>query len=202
MKKRVGYYILFAVLILAFLVTGCKKKAKEDETSAKLTTQKETDVNTKAAIGPETKPEIKTSTEQATKEAATKVKSTEASETATKTLIDKNGSYYSKDDVALYIHTYGKLPSNFITKTEAKSLGWEGGSVEQYAKGKAIGGDKFGNFEGKLPSKKGRTYTECDIDTYKKSSRGAKRIIFSNDGLVYYTEDHYETFTLLYGEVN
>ena len=176
MKKRVSYYILFAVLILAFLVTGCKK-AKEEATSTKLTTQKETYVNTKP------------STEQASK-------------TATKPSIDKDGSYYSKDEVALYIHTYGKLPSNFITKTEAKALGWEGGSVEQYAKGKAIGGDKFGNYEGKLPSKKGRTYTECDIDTYKKSSRGAKRIIFSNDGLVYYTEDHYETFTLLYGEVN
>jgi len=197
-KKRVSYYILFAVLILAFLVTGCKKKDKEDATSTKLTTQKETGVNTKAATKVATEQEttkVQTISEKSTKTQAVSEKSTKAS-------IDENGSYYSKDEVALYIHTYGKLPSNFITKTEAKALGWEGGSVEQYAKGKAIGGDKFGNYEGKLPSKKGRTYTECDIDTYKKSSRGAKRIIFSNDGLVYYTEDHYETFTLLYGEVN
>lgn len=113
--------------------------------------------------------------------------------------IDENGEYTSKDDVALYIHTYGKLPSNFITKKEAKALGWEGGKLEPYAPGKSIGGDHFGNYEGQLPEKKGRTYTECDIDT-KGKKRGAKRIIFSNDGLIYYTDDHYETFTLLYGE--
>ncbi len=114
--------------------------------------------------------------------------------------IDEDGSYYSKDDVALYIHTYGKLPKNFITKSEAEKLGWEGGSVERYAKGCAIGGDRFGNREGRLPKKNGRYYTECDIDTLGKSSRGSKRIVFSNDGLIYYTDDHYETFTLLYGE--
>ncbi len=114
--------------------------------------------------------------------------------------IDEDGSYCSKDDVALYIHTYGKLPKNFITKSEAEKLGWEGGSVERYAKGCAIGGDRFGNREGQLPKKNGRYYTECDIDTLGKSSRGSKRIVFSNDGLIYYTDDHYETFTLLYGE--
>ena len=118
--------------------------------------------------------------------------------------LDENGSYYSKEDVALYIHTYGKLPSNFITKDEARALGWEGGSVERYAPGKAIGGDRFGNREGLLPKADGRYYTECDINTLGKDSRGAERIVFSNDGLIYYTADHYERFTLLYdanGEV-
>lgn len=114
--------------------------------------------------------------------------------------IDENGSYTSAADVGLYIHTYGKLPSNFITKNQARELGWEGGGLEKYAPGKCIGGDRFGNYEGNLPTKKGRFYTECDIDTLGANSRGAKRIVFSNDGLVYYTEDHYETFTLLYGE--
>lgn len=112
--------------------------------------------------------------------------------------IDENGSYTSKDDVALYIHTYGHLPHNFITKNEARELGWEGGSVEDYAPGCSIGGDRFGNYEGALPE--GKKYTECDIDTLGKSSRGAKRIVFSNDGCIYYTDDHYETFELLYGE--
>ena len=115
-------------------------------------------------------------------------------------VIDENGWYYSKDDVALYIHTYGKLPSNYITKKEAEKLGWSGGSVQKYKKGAAIGGSYFGNNEGLLPKKKGRQYYECDIDTDGKSSRGAKRIIYSNDGLIYYTDDHYESFTLLYGE--
>ena len=115
-------------------------------------------------------------------------------------VIDEDGWYYSKEDVALYIYTYGKLPENFITKNEARDLGWEGGSVERYKDGAAIGGDKFGNYEGLLPKKSGRKYYECDIDTNGKSSRGAKRIIFSNDGLIYYTGDHYESFELLYGE--
>ena len=99
-----------------------------------------------------------------------------------------------------HIHTYGCLPQNFITKNEARDLGWEGGSVQRYQEGAAIGGDKFGNREGILPKASGRQYYECDIDTDGKNSRGAKRIVFSNDGLIYYTEDHYESFILLYGE--
>ena len=102
--------------------------------------------------------------------------------------------------MALYIHIYGKLPQNYITKKEAEKLGWSGGSLEPYAPGKCIGGMKFGNYEGLLPEAPGRTYTECDIGTLGKSKRGAKRIVFSNDGLIYYTDDHYESFTLLYGE--
>ncbi len=115
-------------------------------------------------------------------------------------VIDEHGSYDSKEDVALYIHTYGHLPENYITKKEAEALGWSGGSVEKYAPGKCIGGTYFGNYEGLLPKKKGRTYYECDIDTLGRSSRGAKRIIYSDDGLIYYTADHYESFELLYGE--
>lgn len=115
---------------------------------------------------------------------------------------DEDGSYTSKEDVALYIHLYGRLPDNFITKKEAEALGWSGGSLEPYAPGKCIGGSYFGNYEGLLPKKKGRSYTECDIDTLGKKSRGSKRIVFSNDGLIYYTEDHYNTFELLYGEVD
>lgn len=114
--------------------------------------------------------------------------------------LDEDGTYNSKEDVSLYLHLYDHLPSNYITKNEARDLGWSGGSVEVYAPGCAIGGDRFGNREGLLPKAEGRTYYECDIGTIGQSSRGAKRIIFSNDGLVYYTEDHYESFTQLYGE--
>ena len=114
-------------------------------------------------------------------------------------VIDENGIYTSKEDVALYLYTYGKLPNNFITKKEAQALGWPGGSLEPYAPGKCIGGDRFGNYEGLLPTN--HKYTECDIDTLGAKSRGAKRIVFSNDcSLIYYTDDHYESFTLLYGE--
>ena len=114
--------------------------------------------------------------------------------------IDEDGEYTSKEDVALYIHTYRKLPKNFIKKSEAKKLGWEDGSLEPYAPGRSIGGDRFGNYEGLLPEAEGRRYTECDIDTMGRSSRGAKRIVFSNDGLIYYTGDHYKSLELLYGE--
>ena len=122
-----------------------------------------------------------------------------ASETEeTKPYIDPYGSYTTKEDVALYIHLYGELPLNFMTKKQARDLGWEGGSLEPVAPGMCIGGDWFGNYEGLLPED--REYTECDIDTLGAKSRGAKRIVFSDDGLIYYTEDHYESFELLYGE--
>ena len=114
--------------------------------------------------------------------------------------IQDDGTYTSKEEVAAYIHIYGHLPDNYISKKEAQELGWEGGSLEPYAPGKSIGGSYFGNYEGLLPEADGRTYTECDIDTQGKDSRGAKRIVFSNDGLIYYTEDHYNSFELLYGE--
>lgn len=114
--------------------------------------------------------------------------------------LDPDGVYTTKDDVALYIYLYGGLPDNFITKKEAQALGWEGGSLEPYAPGMCIGGSYFGNYEGLLPEADGREYIECDIDTLGAESRGAKRIVFSNDGLIYYTDDHYESFTLLYGE--
>lgn len=115
-------------------------------------------------------------------------------------LPEEAGSYTTKEDVALYIHLYGHLPGNFITKAEAQALGWSGGSLEPYAPGKCIGGSRFGNYEGLLPEKDGRTYQECDIDTLGAKSRGAKRLVYSNDGLIYYTGDHYESFELLYGE--
>ena len=112
--------------------------------------------------------------------------------------VQEDGWYDSKEEVALYLHTYGHLPSNYVTKREARNAGWEGGSLERFFPGCSIGGDVFRNLEEQLPKARGRTYYECDIDTAGQKSRGAKRIIFSNDGLIYYTDDHYESFTLLY----
>ena len=114
--------------------------------------------------------------------------------------LPEDGIYTSKEDVAYFIYLYGRLPDNFMTKNEARDLGWEGGSLEPFAPDMCIGGDRFGNREGLLPEAEGRYYTECDIDTLGAQKRGAKRIVFSNDGLIYYTEDHYESFELLYGE--
>ncbi len=129
------------------------------------------------------------------------VPETEASETEviiteTQYLLDPDGSYTTAEDVALYLHVFGVLPGNFITKNEARALGWEGGSLEEFAPGMCIGGDIFGNYEGVLPE--GVTYHECDINTLGASSRGAERLVYSVDGDIYYTSDHYETFELLY----
>ena len=126
----------------------------------------------------------------------------EVTEEDTDAVIDEDGHYTSKDEVALYLHTYGKLPSNFISKKEAEELGWkqkdgEAGQLHVVAPGMSIGGSSFGNREGLLPTKKGRKYYECDIN-YVKGSRGAERIVYSNDGLIFYTGDHYESFEQLY----
>lgn len=112
--------------------------------------------------------------------------------------VEEDGEYTSKDDVALYISTYNHLPSNYITKKEAEELGWQSnkGNLWAVTEGKSIGGDKFGNREGLLPSENGRKWFECDID-FDGSYRNAKRIVYSSDGLIYYTEDHYKTFTKL-----
>ncbi len=111
--------------------------------------------------------------------------------------INEDGEYTSKEEVAAYLHEFGHLPSNYITKREAQDLGWDSrsGNLDEIAPGKSIGGDRFGNYEGLLPSDK--KYKECDID-YDGGYRGSKRIIFSDDGDVYYTEDHYQTFEKLY----
>ena len=100
--------------------------------------------------------------------------------------------------VADYIHNYGHLPSNFITKSQAYALGWEPGEdLWDYAPGKSIGGDVFTNSERVLPTKSGRVWHECDIN-YNGGHRGADRLLYSNDGLIYGTTDHYNTFTRYY----
>ena len=107
--------------------------------------------------------------------------------------------YDTAPEVALYIHTFGWLPGNYITKKQAREdYGWEGGTLRKLAPGMSLGGDVFGNNEKKLPRAKGRTWYEADLETTGKKSRGEKRILFSSDGLIYYTSDHYESYTQLY----
>ena len=106
--------------------------------------------------------------------------------------LEEDGYYYDLEHVVLYLDHYGELPDNYITKSEARKLGWEGGTPERYLEGSAIGGDSFGNREGLLPD---GDYTECDLNTLGKDSRGAERLVFSDDGHYYHTEDHYESFT-------
>ena len=109
---------------------------------------------------------------------------------------EPTGPIIEPQAIADYIFKHGKLPDNFITKKEAQKLGWDSSYnyVSDVAPGKSIGGDRFGNYEGLLPSKKGRQWYEADC-YYTKGKRNAHRILYSSDGLVYYTADHYESFT-------
>ena len=118
---------------------------------------------------------------------------------APENMVEEDGIYSTPELVAAYIHTFNKLPSNYITKNEATKLGWVSskGNLWDVTDEMSIGGDKFGNREGLLPKKNGRQWYECDVNYYG-GYRGSERILYSNDGLIYYTDDHYESFMQLY----
>ncbi len=113
------------------------------------------------------------------------------------TCVSEEGQYTAPAFVAAYLHLFSRLPNNFLTKREAKALGWDSsqGNLQEVAKGKSIGGDVFGNYEEVLP--KGKRYRECDVN-YSGGPRGGERLVYSDDGDIYYTNDHYNTFKKLY----
>lgn len=203
MKKHISLILAAAMLFSLFAFVSCDEQTVNDVLDAALAVVEalpdaETDGYETAEDLSEPSPEGTEVTEEPVPEETEAPAEHEVIEEDE--AIDEDGSYDDRESVALYIHTYGKLPPNYITKAEAEELGWEGGSVEKYAPGMCIGGSRFGNYEGLLPKKDGRQYYECDIGTLGKNSRGAERIVYSNDGLIYYTGDHYESFELLYGE--
>lgn len=179
---------LLPLLMAAFLLCGCVMEVS--------TTPPQT-----ASTAVQTQPaeEATPAAEETTQ--ATEPPETEAPEEETAPALPEDGSYTTKEEVAAYLNLYGHLPDNFISKKEAKKQGWDGNArlLQQLFPGKSIGGDYFGNYEGSLPTAPKREYHECDIN-FNGKSRGAERIVFSNDGLIYYSGDHYETFELLYGE--
>ena len=89
----------------------------------------------------------------------------------------------------------GKLPENYLTKEEARKLGWKDkeGNLAKIIEGKMIGGNVYRNRDGKLPQANGRIWYEADIN-YTSGYRGTERILYSNDGLIFVTYDHYQTF--------
>ena len=202
---------LFLTLLLLTGLTGCTAgpASRESFVDLPIVTQGEQHSASSGAAAPSVRtteadePETKSAASEAelpVTQAAEETEKDSAPEIEAALSVTEDGVYDSKDEVALYLHCFGHLPSNYITKKDAERLGWSGGSLEPYAPGKCIGGSRFGNYEGLLPDAGGRSWTECDIDTLGAKSRGAKRIVFSNDGLNYYTDDHYEHFELLYGK--
>lgn len=106
-------------------------------------------------------------------------------------------SYTSAKEIALYLHTFGQLPHNFITQEVAASLGWDGGDLWAVAQGMSIGGDLYSDSSGLLPEQEERTWRICDVN-YRGGARGDERIVYSSDGLIFYTSDLGASFTQLY----
>ena len=212
MKYRIhkAFLWLMMTLMILFGVVGCGSNMTSEEKAqalqaagevveAMLEAAEATDDEREAAQDTRTEQTTDVGKASETEQTTASDKTTEPEQVAHTDELDEHGSYTSKDAVAAYIHTYGHLPDNYITKRDAEELGWNSkeGNLWEVAPGKSIGGSKFGNYEGLLPEKKGRKYFECDID-YEGGYRGAKRIIYSNDGLIFYTDDHYESFEQLY----
>ena len=155
------------------------------ETEPDPETEPEPETESLTETEPETAPETEPETESETEP-----------ETEVLSSVEWGQSYTTPEDVAEYIHIYSELPPNFITKNEAKKLGWESskGNLWDVAPNMSIGGDTFGNREGLLPDGK---YYECDVN-YNGGYRGSERLIFSDDGRIYYTNDHYQTFEQFY----
>ncbi|MGN0669453.1 MAG: hypothetical protein ACI4JZ_02790, partial [Oscillospiraceae bacterium] len=139
---------ILLTLLLLFGIVGCKNNQKTQDVGSSTTSSVES-----STVSSSTESSSETSSAESSSVSSSTESSSETSSAESSTesaVIDENGSYTSKDDVALYIHVYGHLPSNFIKKKDAEKLGWSGGSLEPYAPGKCIGGDRFGNYEGLL----------------------------------------------------
>ncbi|MCI2049044.1 MAG: ribonuclease [Lachnospiraceae bacterium] len=196
LRHRAACIILTALLALS-LLTGCTgaEKASGERSQASGT-------GSTVAVNKENsgEPDEYSDSQDSSSSAAVSEKPNKSGEISdTSEGVTEEGTYSDKEHVALYLHLYGHLPDNYITKKEAESLGWVSseGNLWDVAPGKSIGGSRFGNYDGNLPEKKGRKYYECDID-FDGTYRSAERIIYSSDGLIYYTGDHYKTFERLY----
>ena len=199
-----------SLLLVLLLVTACGKGAASSSTglvvvdsgsaySSGATSADSSGASSGSAA--ETGPTEESSPDESEEESASSraesgTDSGEAEPSGRVIYVVEDGQYTSKAEVAAYLHQFGHLPSNYITKTKAKKLGWDssGKQLWKVAPGMSIGGSHYGNYEGILPE---GNYCECDID-FDGKKRGVKRIVYSDDGRIYYTEDHYKTFEQLY----
>lgn len=201
--KKLLWWLPIIILGLMFALGACTRQEAKKESAKTESSKTESSKieSSKTESVKEGKNQSKDSTrkEETTTIAESEEETLQESVTEKEVQVEENGNYTSKEEVALYIHTYGKLPVNYITKKEAQDMGWDPskGNLSDILPGMSIGGSVFGNYEGALPRANGRRYFECDID-YDGGYRGAKRLVYSNDGLVFYTEDHYNTFEQIY----
>ncbi|MDY6291415.1 MAG: ribonuclease domain-containing protein [Succiniclasticum sp.] len=200
MKKV--FAIVLAIIMTMSVMLGCSNDKKETPPASlqTKTAQSAETVSNQQSAAKQKNEKIKAKDKQEKKQYGQQGanQSQPAPDSAAKVAVEKGKAYTDKDHVAAYIHVYKTLPPNYITKGQANKLGWKTkGTLDKVAPGKSIGGDRFGNYEKILPDKPGRTWKECDID-YVRGNRNAKRICFSNDGLIYYSGSHYRDFERLY----
>lgn len=200
MKKV--FAIVLAIIMTMSVMLGCSNDKKETPPASQQTktVQSAETVSNQQSAAKQKNEKIKAKDKQEKKQYGQQGanQSQPAPDSAAKVAVEKGKAYTDKDHVAAYIHVYKTLPPNYITKGQANKLGWKTkGTLDKVAPGKSIGGDRFGNYEKVLPDKPGRTWKECDID-YVRGNRNAKRICFSNDGLIYYSGSHYRDFERLY----
>ena len=196
--KKLLWWLPIIILGLMFALGACTRQEAKKE-SAKTESAKVESSKAESVKDGKNQSKYLTSEEETTTITESEEETLQESATEKEVQVEENGNYTSKEEVALYIHTYGRLPANYITKKEAQDMGWDPskGNLSDILPGMSIGGSAFGNYEGALPRANGRRYFECDID-YDGGYRGAKRLVYSNDGLVFYTEDHYNTFEQIY----
>ena len=197
--KKLLWWLPIIILGLMFALGACTRQEAKKESAKTESSKIESSKTESVKDGKSQSKESTSKAEETTTITESEEETLQESATKKEVQVEENGNYTSKEEVALYIHTYGKLPVNYITKKEAQDMGWDPskGNLSDILPGMSIGGSAFGNYEGALPRANGRRYFECDID-YEGGYRGAKRLIYSNDGLVFYTEDHYKTFEQLY----
>ena len=197
--KKLLWWLPIIILGLMFALGACTRQEAKKESAKTESSKIESSKTESVKDGKSQSKESTSKAEETTTITESEEETLLESVTEKEVQVEENGNYTSKEEVALYIHTYGKLPVNYITKKEAQDMGWDSskGNLSDILPGMSIGGSAFGNYEGALPRANGRRYFECDID-YDGGYRGAKRLVYSNDGLVFYTEDHYNTFEQIY----
>ncbi len=197
--KKLLWWLPIIILGLMFALGACTRQEAKKESARTESSKIESSKTESVKDGKSQSKESTSKAEETTTITESEEETLQESATEKEVQVEENGNYTSKEEVALYIHTYGKLPVNYITKKEAQDMGWDPskGNLSDILPGMSIGGSAFGNYEGALPRANGRRYFECDID-YDGGYRGAKRLVYSNDGLVFYTEDHYNTFEQIY----
>lgn len=221
MKKRL--ITLFSILLLSAAMTGCsleKLDAWTDQAINVVGTRVSDameDVDVREVLSdvadkvegllesmPETSSALKDSVSSLTSSvksdlaAASKAASGESASPAEDTdaqTIQEGSPYTTAEDVIVYLALYGALPPNYLTTAEAQALGWDGkGDLWAVKEGACIGGDDFGNLAGLLPSAEGRSWKQCDVN-YAGGARGNERLVYSSDGLFYYSADRFSSFT-------